>query len=85
MNERALVVLVGGTMHGTHALVPWPEERMTIEPREGESIDYRCRRRRRALVHGSDTPVALYAPDSITDMEFEVLALDAIRISNAMH
>jgi len=85
MTERALVVLVGGAMHGTRTFVPRPDERMTLESGPGERIEYVCRLKRERLVEGRSTPVALYAPDSITDMEFDVLAAHAIRDFEPRH
>jgi hypothetical protein len=85
MNEQALVVLVGGPMHGTRTLEPCPRERMTLESCRGDPIEYVCRLTRKRLVDGRVTPIALYAPESITDMEFDVLAADAIRAPDSRH
>lgn len=85
MGEHALVVLVGGAMHGTRTLVPRADERMTLESRPGEPIEYVCRLKREGVVDGRSTPVSLYAPESISDMEFQVLADDAMRDPGARH
>jgi len=85
MGEQALVVLVGGAMHGTRTLLPRADEKMTLDSSGGEPIEYVCRLKREGLVDGRSTPMALYAPESITDMEFQVLADDALRDSNARH
>ena len=85
MDDFALVVLVGGPMHGIRTLLPRPEERMTLESRMGESVDYVCRLRRKTVVEGRSTPMALYAPESINDMEFGVLADDAMREQYTRH
>jgi hypothetical protein len=85
MGDQALVVLVGGAMHGTRTLLPRADDRMTLDPGSGEPIDYVCRLKVEGLVDGKSTPVALYAPESITDMEFDVLASDAMRAPAARH
>ena len=85
MGNQALVVLVGGAMHGTRTLLPRADDRMTLESGRGEPIEYVCRLKLEGLVDGRATPVALYAPESITDMEFDVLASDAMRDPAARH
>ena len=85
MNERAFVILVGGLMHGTRTLVPLALERMTLASRRGEPIEYVRRLTRTGLVDGRSTAVALFAPESVTEMEFDVLAADAIRDRDARH
>jgi len=85
MTEHALVVLVGGAMHGTRTRLPRPDERMTLQSGPGESIEYVCRLKRDGVVDGRSTAVSLYAPESINDMEFQVLADDAMRDPDARH
>ena len=72
-------------MHGIRSLVPRTEARMTLESGMGEPIDYVRRHTHMGVVEGRATPMALYAPESITDMEFDVLAAHAVREPNERH
>ena len=72
-------------MHGIRSLVPRTEARMTLASDLGEPIDYVRRHTHMGVVEGRTTPMALYAPESINDMEFDVLAAHAIREENARH